>query len=100
MLPKKLLDQMRAAIRRNHYSFRKEESYVDQGRHSILFHRKRYLNERWLRPQSIRFSPILSPTNKHLPQPEPVFRNFIRNALKPPRPFYPKPALSLSKGRS
>jgi site-specific recombinase XerD len=41
-MPKKLLDQMRAAIRLKHYSYRTEESYVDWDRRFILFHNKRH----------------------------------------------------------
>jgi len=41
-MPKKLLDQMRAAIRLKHYSYRAEESYVDWARRFILFHNKRH----------------------------------------------------------
>jgi site-specific recombinase XerD len=41
-MPKKLLDQMCAAIRLKHYSYRTEESYVDWARRFILFHNKRH----------------------------------------------------------
>jgi hypothetical protein len=41
-MSKKLLDQMRAAIRLKHYSYRTEESYVDWVRRFILFHNKRH----------------------------------------------------------
>jgi site-specific recombinase XerD len=41
-MPKKLLDQMRAAIRLKYYSYRTEESYVDWARRFILFHNKRH----------------------------------------------------------
>jgi site-specific recombinase XerD len=41
-MPKKLLDQIRAAIRLKHYSYRTEESYVDWARRFILFHNKRH----------------------------------------------------------
>ncbi len=40
--PKKLLDQVRDAIRLKHYSFRTEESYVQWIRRYILFHGKRH----------------------------------------------------------
>ena len=40
--PKKLLDQVRDAIRLKHYSIRTEETYVDWIRHFILFHGKRH----------------------------------------------------------
>lgn len=40
--PKKLLDQVREAIRIQHYSYRTEESYVYWIRRFILFHGKRY----------------------------------------------------------
>jgi site-specific recombinase XerD len=37
----KLLDQVRAVIRRKHFSIRTEQSYVDWIRRFILFHNKR-----------------------------------------------------------
>jgi hypothetical protein len=40
--PKKLLDQVRDAIRLKHYSIRTEETYVDWSRRFILFHGKRH----------------------------------------------------------
>lgn len=40
--PRKLLDQVRDAIRRKHYSIRTEEAYVDWIRRFILFHGKRH----------------------------------------------------------
>jgi integron integrase len=40
--PHKLLDQVRDAIRRKHYSIRTEEAYVDWIRRFILFHGKRH----------------------------------------------------------
>jgi len=40
--PKKLLDQVREAIRIKHYSYRTEESYVYWIRRFILFHDKRH----------------------------------------------------------
>lgn len=43
--PKKLLDQVRDAIRLKHYSIRTEESYVTWIRRYILFHNKRHPNE-------------------------------------------------------
>ncbi len=43
--PKKLLDQVRDAIRLKHYSIRTENSYVDWVRRYILFHNKRHPNE-------------------------------------------------------
>ncbi len=39
---KKLLDQVRDAIRLKHYSYRTEESYVQWIRRYILFHNKRH----------------------------------------------------------
>ena len=38
----KLLDQVRDAIRRKHYSIRTEESYIDWIRRYILFHGKKH----------------------------------------------------------
>jgi Phage integrase, N-terminal SAM-like domain len=38
--PKKLLDQVREAIRLKHYSIRTEESYVTWIKRYILFHNK------------------------------------------------------------
>lgn len=40
--PKKLLDQVREAIRIKHYSYRTEESYVYWIRCYILFHNKQH----------------------------------------------------------
>jgi site-specific recombinase XerD len=40
--PRKLLDQVRDAIRRKHSSLRTEEAYVDWIRRFILFHGKRH----------------------------------------------------------
>jgi Phage integrase, N-terminal SAM-like domain len=43
--PKKLLDQVRDAIRLKHYSIRTEESYVTWIKRYIPFHNKRHPNE-------------------------------------------------------
>jgi len=43
--PRKLLDQVRDAIRRKNYSFRTEQAYVDWIRRFIFFHDKRHPNE-------------------------------------------------------
>ncbi len=43
--PKKLLDQLRDAIRLKHYSIRTENSYVDWIRRYILFHNTRHPSE-------------------------------------------------------
>ena len=43
--PKKLLDQVREAIRLRHYSYRTEQSYVTWIRRYILFHHKRHPKE-------------------------------------------------------
>lgn len=43
--PKKLLDQVRDAIRVKHYSYRTEETYVHWIRRFILFHNKRHPGE-------------------------------------------------------
>ncbi len=43
--PKKLLDQVREAIRLKHYSLSTEETYVAWIRRYILFHNKRHPNE-------------------------------------------------------
>ena len=43
--PKKLLDQVREAIRRKHYSIRTERAYVFWIKRYILFHHKRHPNE-------------------------------------------------------
>jgi hypothetical protein len=40
--PKKLLDQVRDAIRLKHYSYRTEETYVQWIVRYILFHNKRH----------------------------------------------------------
>lgn len=42
MAEKKLLDQVRDAIRFKHYSYRTEQTYVDWNRRYILFHNKRH----------------------------------------------------------
>ncbi len=41
-MAKKLLDQLREALRLKHYSYRTEEAYVDWVRRFILFHGKRH----------------------------------------------------------
>ena len=41
----KLLDQVRDVIRRKHYSFRTEQTYLDWTRRFILFHGKRHPSE-------------------------------------------------------
>ena len=41
----KLLDQVRDVIRRKHYSFRTEQTYLDWTRRFILFHDKRHPSE-------------------------------------------------------
>jgi integron integrase len=43
--PKKLLDQVRDALRVRHYSYRTEQSYVDWIKRYILFHDKRHPRE-------------------------------------------------------
>lgn len=43
--PKRLLDRVREAIRRKHYSHRTEESYIQWIRRYILFHKKRHPQE-------------------------------------------------------
>jgi site-specific recombinase XerD len=43
--PRKLLDQVRDAIRVKHHSYRTEESYVSWIRRYILFHNKRHPQE-------------------------------------------------------
>lgn len=43
--PRKLLDQVRDAIRLKHYSYRTEQSYVAWIRRYILFHNKQHPNE-------------------------------------------------------
>ena len=40
--PQKLLDQIRDAIQRKHYSIYIEEIYIDWGRCNIPFHRKKH----------------------------------------------------------
>jgi site-specific recombinase XerD len=40
--PRKLLDQVRDAIRIKHYSYRTEQTYVDWIKRYILFHGKRH----------------------------------------------------------
>lgn len=42
---KKLLDQVRDAVRLKHYSYRTEETYVQWIRRHILFHSKRHSQE-------------------------------------------------------
>lgn len=44
--PKKLLDQVRDAIRRKHYAYRTEETYVSWIWQYILFHNKRHPQEK------------------------------------------------------
>jgi site-specific recombinase XerD len=40
--PKKLLEQLRDALRVKHYSYRTEQTYVDWAHRYILFHNKRH----------------------------------------------------------
>jgi hypothetical protein len=40
--PPRLLDQVRAVLRRKHYSLRTEEAYVGWVRRYVLFHSKRH----------------------------------------------------------
>ena len=40
--PKKLLDQVRDAVRIRNYSYRSEQCYVDWIKRFILFHQKRH----------------------------------------------------------
>ncbi|MCP4422905.1 MAG: integron integrase [Chloroflexi bacterium] len=47
--PKKLLDQVRDAIRIKHYSIRTEKAYVDWIKRFILYHDKRHPNEMGVR---------------------------------------------------
>jgi integron integrase len=44
-MAKKLLDQMRDALRLKHYSYRTEETYLDWAKRFILFHNKRHPND-------------------------------------------------------
>jgi hypothetical protein len=44
-LPKKLLDQVRDAIRLKHYAYRTEETYLQWIRCYIIFHNKRHPKE-------------------------------------------------------
>ena len=44
-MAKKLLDQVREALRLKHYSYRTEASYVDWIKRFILFHHKRHPSE-------------------------------------------------------
>jgi hypothetical protein len=48
--PKKLLDQVREALRLKHYSYRTEQAYVDWITRYILFHDKRHLMT-WAAPK-------------------------------------------------
>jgi len=43
--PRRLLDQIRDAIRYRHYSYRTEEAYVEWARRFVLFHGKRHPRE-------------------------------------------------------
>jgi hypothetical protein len=43
--PKKILDQMRDAIRLKHYAYRTEKTYIDWVYRFILFHNKRHPRE-------------------------------------------------------
>lgn len=42
---RKLLDQMRDALRTQHYSHRTENTYVDWAKRFIIFHKKRHPRE-------------------------------------------------------
>ena len=54
--PKRLLDQLRAAIRLKHYSIRTENAYVDWSHRFVLFHDKPHPNEMGA-PEAVR-SPL------------------------------------------
>ena len=41
-MAKRLLNQLRQALRHKHYSYRTEQAYVDWVRRFILFHGKRH----------------------------------------------------------
>jgi len=43
--PKKLLDQVREALRTKHYSYRTEQTYIDWIKRYILFHKKQHPKE-------------------------------------------------------
>lgn len=43
--PKKLMDQVRDALRTQHYAYRTEQTYMDWIKRYILFHNKRHPNE-------------------------------------------------------
>lgn len=43
--PKRLLDQVRDAIRRKHYAYRTEKTYVHWVKRYVLFHNKRHPEE-------------------------------------------------------
>jgi hypothetical protein len=43
--PKKLIDQVRDAIRTKHYSYRTEQTYVEWIKRFILYHKKRHPKE-------------------------------------------------------
>ena len=45
----RLLDQVRAVLRRKHYSLRTEEAYVGWVKRYVLFHHKRHPREMGLR---------------------------------------------------
>ena len=40
--PKKLLDQVREALRTKHYAYRTEQTYIDWIKRYIIFHKKRH----------------------------------------------------------
>jgi len=43
--PRKLLDQVRDALRIKHYSYRTEQTYIDWIKCYIIFHKKRHPKE-------------------------------------------------------
>jgi hypothetical protein len=80
--PKRLLDQVRDAIRLKHCSIRTEESYAAWIRRCILFHDERHLNESGLRPLDVAatLAPRVTRLRRRLATPP-------LDSLRNPRPF-------------
>jgi hypothetical protein len=71
--PKKLLDQVRDAVRLKHYAYRTEQSYVDWVRRYILFHNKTHPKDMG-KMKFKNFLPISPPKGKY-PHPHRIKRS-------------------------
>ena len=71
-MAKKLLEQLRDALRLKHYSYRTEEAYLDWVKRFILFHNKKHPKD--MVPPRFNLSSLISPCNARF-QPPPKSRH-------------------------